>query len=105
MSCEQNIRVGDVGTNMEIEVLRNCAEILPLQTASVKQIKVQRPDETFFVKDAVFLTDGSEGVIYFTTAAGDITVEGTYYIQAYLELPTWQGHSDIGEFEVDDNLG
>lgn len=105
MACEQNIRVGDIGTGLEIEVLQNCNDPLPLQTASVKQITVQRPDKTTFTRDALFLTDGSDGVIYIATEAGDITIEGTYYLQAYLEIPTWQGKSDIGQFEVDDNLG
>lgn len=105
MTCELEARVGVVGLALEIEVLQNCTTALNLTTASVKEITVQRPDKTTFTRTADFVTDGSDGLISIDTIAGDLTIEGTYYIQAYLELPSWQGHSDVGEFEVHDNLG
>ncbi|NOQ48193.1 MAG: hypothetical protein GQ576_03505 [Methanococcoides sp.] len=105
MACEKKIRVGDVGTVLEIEILEDCSVVLPVQTATVKTITIQRPDGTTFARDAIFSVDGTNGKIYILTIAGDLTMFGTYYIQAYLELPAWQGHSDIDEFEVEDNLG
>lgn len=104
MTCTQKVFVGAVGTTLEVELLENCAAALPVDTSTVKTITVVRPDGTTFTRAAVFTTDGTEGKIYILTIAGDLTVSGTYYIQAYLELPAWEGHSDIGEFEVYDNL-
>lgn len=105
MACDNILQVGVIGAQLEVEVLQDCAgNILPLQTATLKEITVKRPDDTTFTRSAIFTTDGSDGLIYIATQVGDITLEGTYYIQAYLELPTWQGNSDIGEFEAQDNL-
>lgn len=102
--CEQKIRVGVVNTTIEVELKENCLAALATEGATVKNIIVQRPDGTTFTRPGVFTTDGTDGKIYFLTIAGDLTMSGTYYIQSYLELPSWQGHSDIGEFEVFDNL-
>ena len=104
MSCEPKIRVGDVNTALEIELLENCAAALATGGATLKNIIIARPDGTTFTRAAVFTSDGADGKIYILSEAGDLTMSGTYYIQAYLELPAWQGHSDIGEFEVYDNL-
>jgi hypothetical protein len=105
MTCEAKLRKDVIGTDLEVEVLENCATALNVATATVKTIKVVKPDLTSFERAAAFTTDGTDGLIYITTEAGDLSLEGTYYIQAYLELPSgWQGKTDIGEFEVEDNL-
>ena len=104
MSCEKKIRVGVVGLILEVEVLEGCTTVLTVQTATVKTIVIVRPDGTSFTRAATFSVDGTDGKIYILTAAGDLTMSGTYYIQAYLELPAWQGHSDIADFVVYDNL-
>jgi len=103
MACEKKIRTADIGTVLEIEIL-DCDVALPVQTATVKTITVARPDGTTLTREAIFSVDGTNGKIYILSIAGDFTMSGTYSIQAYLELPAWQGHSDIGEFEVFDNL-
>lgn len=104
MACEPKIRVGDINTVLEVELLENCDAVLPINSASVKTITIKRPDETTFTRDATFSVDGTDGKIYLLSIAGDLSMAGTYYIQAYIELVAWEGHSDIGDFEVFDNL-
>jgi hypothetical protein len=105
MACEDILQVGIIGALLEVEVLQDCnGAVLNLQTATLKEVTVKRPDDSTFTRSAVFTSDGSDGLIYIATQSGDITLAGTYYIQAYLELPTWQGNSDIGEFDAQDNL-
>ena len=104
MSCEQEIRVGDIGTVLEVELLENCGDGLPVNTAVVKSITVVRPDKTSFTRDADFTTDGTDGKIHITTIATDLTMAGTYYIQAYTKLASWKGNSGIGDFKVFKNL-
>jgi hypothetical protein len=104
MSCEQEIRVGDIGTVLEVELLENCVAGLPVNSATSKTITVVRPDKTSFTRAADFTTDGTDGKIYITTIAADLTMAGTYYIQAYIELASWEGNSGIGDFEVFKNL-
>ncbi len=102
-SC-QEIRVGDIGTHLELELQEECV-VVDISSASVKNITLQRPDKTSVTRAGTFTTDGTDGKIYLATIAGDLSMEGTYYIQAYIELPAWQGYSSVGEFEVHDNLG
>lgn len=104
MSCDSALQKGVVGTWLEVEVLENCVAALNVSTATVKTITVKRPDNTSFSRAAIFSSDGTDGLIHLVTVAEDLTLEGTYYIQAYVEMPTWQGNTDIGEFEVKDNL-
>ncbi len=99
----KEIRVDDIGTKLELEVLEDSVAV-DISTASTKDITLQRPDGTTIVHEGVFTTDGTEGKVYFTTSLGDLSMEGTYYIQVYIALATWQGYSTIGEFEVHDNL-
>jgi hypothetical protein len=105
MSCKPVFQKDSIGSQLEVEVLQNCStNILDISTATLKEIVIQRPDKTKITRSAIFLTDGTDGVVYILTIAGDLTLEGTYYIQAYIEMPSWQGNTEIGEFEVEDNL-
>jgi len=107
MSCEseKEIKVEDLGTKLQVALEDPCSgAVINISLATVKQIIVVRPDGTVITRDASFLSDGSDGVIYITSIAGDFNTDGTYQIQAYVVTPTWQGHSGIGEFEVTSNL-
>lgn len=102
--CDPKIRVGDENTKLEVELLENCIAALAVDTATVKTITVARPDDTIFTRAAAFTNTGTDGLIYILSIDTDFTMSGTYYIQAYVETPGWRGHSDIGEFEVFENL-
>ena len=104
MACEPKIRVGDENTNLEITLLENCDLPLNVQQATVMNITVARPDKTTFTRAASHTGNGTDGKINILSLTTDFTMSGTYYIQAYVETPGWNGHSDIGEFEVFDNL-
>lgn len=104
MSCEKALQKGSIGNFLEIEVLENCVSPLNISGATLKEITIKRPDNTSFTRAADFTTDGTDGLISLTSIVTDLTLEGTYYIQAYLELPAWQGNTSIGEFDVEENL-
>lgn len=104
MACEPKIRVDDENTTLEVELLENCTAPLPIDQATVKNIIIARPDSTTITRAASFTTDGTDGKMFILSLAGDFTMSGTYYIQGYIESPGWNGHSDISEFEVFDNL-
>ena len=76
-----------------------------ISSATAKTIKIKRPDGTVLSVSGDFLTTGADGYLRYLTIASDLHISGTYYVQAYLELPTWQGHSKITTFEVFDPLG
>ncbi len=104
----ETIQVGDIGTVFEFPITDDSG-ILDLTSATVKQIKFRKPKagtlpaETV-VKTASFVTNGSDGLLKYTTVADDIDRKGTWSVQAYVEIPDWKGHSNKKIFIVEDNL-
>ena len=107
MATEQTIRVGDIGTRFELEVTEKVNGVdtaVDISGATTYDVIIQRPDRTTVTRAGTFTTDGTEGKLYLDSISGDLSIAGTYYIQADIALPSWVGKSSIGEFEVEDNL-
>jgi hypothetical protein len=101
---DEVIFTGVVGHEFRILITENNVA-KDISAATTKTIKIKRPDGTVLTVSADFLTTGADGYIRYLSLITDLNTSGTYYIQAYLELPTWQGHSEIKEFEVFAPLG
>jgi len=99
-----NIQVGT--KNLMIEcVAKEGYDALDISDATVKQIVIQKPDNTTLTKDGTFVTDGTDGALYYMTETSDIDQPGTYYVQSYFELPDgFEGFSSIDDFVVVANL-
>lgn len=89
----------DEGTTFEITVTED-GVALDVSTSSVKQIRFRMPDNSVLTKTALFKTDGTDGIIKYTTVAGDIDQVGTWGIQAYVEIGSGKWSSQIERFEV-----
>jgi len=95
-----NLTAGLVGGILTTTVLENNAP-LSLVAATTKQILITQPDGTVLTKTASFYTDGSDGILTYTTIAGDL-VEGTSSMRAYLVITGGiTGYSHTENFEVD----
>jgi len=98
------IKTLDWGTVIELRFLEGNS-IVPLETATLKQIVFLKPDGvTKITKTAIFTTDGSDGKIQYTTIANDIDVGGTWKAEGYVETPLGGWATSSFEFEVDDRL-
>lgn len=102
--ADDEIHVGDIGTVLEL-ALTDSDGVVDISAATVKDITLQRPDLTTVTRAGVFVTDGTDGLLTFTTIAGDLSLDGCYNLQVYLELASWDGYSNIGLFEAHANLG
>jgi hypothetical protein len=108
--AHESLQVGVVGAALQVAVEEWDNTLLQdvpvdISQAVTKEIIVQRPDGTTFTRSAVNTTNGTDGLMFIATIAGDITLEGTYYLQGRIAFSGWDGKSTIGEFEVHDNLG
>lgn len=104
MACSiYEIHLGDIGTAFEI-TLKDCEVIVDISTASLKQIIFRKPDKTVVTHDAIFKTDGTDGVIQYLTILNDLDQTGTWYIQAKVTLPAGTWSSDTAKFKVYKNL-
>lgn len=91
----------DSGTDFEFEVYNNGAPA-DLSSATVKRFKFRKPDfdQTRIVRDAQFLTDGTDGILYYRFDDDELDILGPWEAEVYLEFLGWKGHTSIVTFEV-----
>lgn len=98
------IHVNNIGTTFKCTIEFN-SQAQNISAATTKQIILTRPDGTRLVKTASFYTDGSDGIIMYTTVDGDLSVAGLWRIQGYVVLSASEAYySNIKTFTVYGNL-
>ncbi len=80
MTCVTEIHVDDVNTRFVLTISEDCLPI-DISTYDVLNIIFTKPDGTSVVQTAQFVTDGTDGQIYYSTIAGDIDQAGIWKIQ------------------------
>ena len=75
-----------------------------MSSATTKQILIKSPNKSVAIKTGSFLTDGTDGIMKYTTVDDDISKTGVWSIQAKVIFVTGTWYSDIQEFKVYDNL-
>jgi hypothetical protein len=83
--------VGDAGTKIVVNV---CVDIT---TATVRSLKVMKPSGVLVTWPG--LAEGTTHIAYYVQPT-DFDEEGTYRLQAYVEMPGWKGHGDTAKFKV-----
>ena len=101
----EEIRVGDVGTALDVTIKNSATgQAENISAATVKQIKLLKPNGQALTKPAVFVTGGVDGKLRYVTVDGDLNLAGTWKIQGFVTLPDGSWHTTIGTFEVHKNL-
>lgn len=93
-----------IGVNIDVTVKENNIAV-DLSTLSTKQYIIRKPNGTLLTKAATFKSDGTDGKLRYTTISGDLDATGNYLVQLNLVFSGgYSGRSDIGSFDVVDNL-
>ena len=95
--------VNDIGTVFRTTVKED-GVAADISAATTKTIIFQPPSGISVTQTAVLYTDGTDGIMQYVSVADDLNVGGTWKLQGYVALPTWQGHGDQVEFKVYDVL-
>jgi len=105
MTDQVVIHLSDVGTLFLLSVFKEDG-VTPfdLSSATVKRIDFMKGDGTTVSKTASFYTDGKDGILKYVAASSDISVDGKWQMQGYIEIPSGKFHSEIVQFEVQSNL-
>lgn len=104
MSCtDEEIHVNDEGINFLVNLL-DCSSVVDISAATTKQIIFQKPDCTVITKTATFYTDGTDGILSYSSVTGDLDLAGVWRIQAYVITPSGKYHSSKSTFIVFENL-
>ena len=99
MSLVTDITVGDIGTIIRLTVKENGTAV-DVSSATTNQLVFKKPNGTTVSKTATFQTDGTDGVVQYTTQSGDIDVAGSWKVQANLVLSSWSGRTQPITFNV-----
>jgi len=95
--------VGDIGLVFEVTI-KDGTSAINISDATTKDLIFSRPDGTKVTVSAVFKTTGADGIIKYTTVSGDLSVAGTYGLQAHIIRPSGNWKTDKGRFPVDSNI-
>jgi len=96
------IHQNNVGTEFRVTVLESGTAVNV--SSATNYIRFSKPDNTVVSKNASFYTDGTDGIITYTSASGDLDVVGTWKIQAFVDFGVNEFYSDISTFRVYKNL-
>ena len=86
------LHVGDVGTQMHFTV-KEAGVAVNLSGATTMHLLLEKKDKTVVTRDLEFHTDGTDGVLLYTTTTNDLDQAEKWNAQIYLVLPSWQGHT------------
>ena len=98
-----NIHVDDIGTQLVIEVWDG-DQLVNLSTAIAMTIQLRKPDGTLLSKNASLYTDGTDGMMSYSSLAGDFDVAGSYTIQGIVVLIQGTFHTSTSMFQVKNNI-
>jgi hypothetical protein len=99
----EEIHVADAGTVFQVTIKDGNTPV-DISAATVKQIKFQKKGSSTVTKDAIFATNGEDGILEYTTVAGDFASAGTWQLQAHVKTPSGEWSSNIIPFTVFPNL-
>lgn len=80
-----NLHVGDWGTVFRLTIRDQDDAIVDISAATAKSIIFRRPDGTAFSKAAAFVTDGTDGLLSYTVADGDLNQAGDWSYKGEVE--------------------
>lgn len=101
MSSE--IHVGDIGTQFIITVKEDDS-IVDISSASSIIIYLKKPNGVSYEKYGSFVTDGTDGKLFYTSVYGDFDAPGLYKLQAKLTMGGSTYHSNLETFKVYCNI-
>lgn len=100
---ENEIRLNDVGTIFRV-TFKDGAYIVDISVATTKQFIFKKPSGSNLTVSGSLYTDGTDGILQYTTVEGDLNETGLWKIQGYLVIGTNKHKSDIYTFRVYNNL-
>lgn len=94
----------DYGTILKINVVDSAGNSQSVLGATNILFLLEKPNESVITRSGVLTTDGSDGLIQYTVASGDLDIAGIWSIQGRVITPSGSYSTSISEFRVDKNL-
>lgn len=97
------VHLDDIGTVFRALIVDG-STAKDISTATTKQLIFKKPSGSKLTKDGSFYTDGTDGILQYTTVSGDLDEVGLWKVQGYVIIGTNEHKSDIYSFRVYYNL-
>lgn len=94
------IHVGDVGTELVVEFKDEAGGIVDISGCTELLIYLTDPSGTIVELTGEFDDDGTDGLAKYVTEAGDLTTDGGWSIEGWVDLGTEEFSTLISDFEV-----
>jgi hypothetical protein len=101
----EELHVGDTNTRIISTIVDEGGDAVNLATATTLQYKLRKPSGTVVTLTCELTTDGTDGMMEFTTTDSTLNESGFYRLQAYIGMSSGAWHSDKVSFRVWPNLG
>jgi hypothetical protein len=95
--------VDDWGTPFAMTIYDSRNTVLDLSSASPITIIFTKPDSSQFVREASFVTDGTDGKIEYTIQDGEIDTAGDWKYQGRITFINGSWSTDLIPFVVEGN--
>ena len=103
MTIATTIHKDDIGTVFTITFVENGTAV-DISGATTKTFDFEDPDATVVTQAGTFGSDGTNGILKYTTVSGDINKSGRWRIQGKIIMPSGTFKSSIEDFIVVSNL-
>lgn len=98
------VHVGDTKTRFQLTIKDENNNIVSMADATLKELILYKPNGTRVVKPLSLFTDGTDGILYYDVAEGDLDIAGLWRYQAHIVLPSGEKHTSILSVRVLENL-
>jgi hypothetical protein len=100
-----DLQFGDIDVPLKMRVWRKNGDLeVLLGSATGMQIILMPPSGSSRTKTAVLATDGSDGIMQYTTVSGDINQTGRWAIQGKFSLGGGPKRTAVRYFDVKGNI-
>ena len=103
--AKSEIHKNDANLGLRFTIKDENDNVVNLSGAAKKDIIFKKPNNVKFTKSGSLVTDGTDGVIQYATATGDLDTVGYWRAQCFVDLgSSGSFYSDVVKFKVHDNL-
>jgi len=102
--AQPEIHASDIGVVFSVTVKDSDDDAVDISASVVKEFYFLKPSDVVLTKAAAWGSDGSDGVLQYTTIAGDINEAGRWRLQAHISDASSDLKTNIVNFDVYGNL-
>lgn len=95
-----HVHTGEIGIIFKSQVVDQDNNVVNIGSGYTLSMVFRKPDTTYLTVTPILTTDGSDGLMSYTTKGGDINLPGAWQRQGVASGSTAYWTTDITQFQV-----